>query len=173
MMRLDLRTPGADRSPRQRPIRCALALIAVLALSACGFQLRGSADLGGPEAVRLGPVAGDDELHRNLQQALRAADVRIVTEQDAPLLQVSKARFERRVLAIGTDGKAREFALRYTVRFGLQRPNEEPRTEELTVLRNLTSDQTRVLGKIDESTLYRDEMRREAAWRIVSRLPHL
>ncbi|MDD3450366.1 MAG: LPS assembly lipoprotein LptE [Gammaproteobacteria bacterium] len=171
-------SPGTTRPGRGRPGRSAgllgIALLALL-LSACGFQLRGSQPLPAAlVAVNLQVPPGEPDLQRDLRRALEARGTRVAEAADASTLHILGARYDRRILSIGPDGKVREYELRYEVRFALQPAGAEERApvRSVTVLRDYSYSELRVLGKDEERDLLRTEMRREAVNRIVNQLSH-
>ncbi len=140
----------------------ALALCVVLALSACGFQLRQAPDfafrsihVGVPDSSALG-----NELKRSIAssgkvQVLPAAQM---ASADVVLDVVTELR-EKVVVGVNASGQVREFQLRLRYSFRLRgRDGKEliPVTE-LLQQRDISFNESAVLAKeAEEALLYRD-----------------
>ena len=152
-------------------------LFAVAAtLSACGFQLRGSAGqysmpfksiyLAFPETSSLGT-----ELKRNL----RGGDLVDVVTDPAK----AEARFEvlsegrgKQILSLNSQGRVREYLLTYTLVFRVRdaKGAELLGPTEISLKRPLTFNETQVLAKeSEEALLYRD-MQTDLVQQILRRL---
>ena len=96
-------------------------LIAVLLISACGFQLQTRAELP-PEMQRTkleiqGPYT---EFARRLESQLEQNGVKVVTAlDDAAVLQVPLNQTRKEIQSIGDNARVREFLVRHTVQFRL------------------------------------------------------
>lgn len=147
-------------------------LLAALLLSGCGFQLRGSSapDLGGS----LGPtqISGLPDYHpmyRAVADALRNAGSE-VSPGAANRLVLSNYRSDRRVMSVDSSHKAAEYEIREAVSYALRRGSDTPAApQELSVRRHL-SESSNILSGSREEQLLREEMRRELAQRLISRL---
>ena len=166
--------PGMGRSivTGRDAIRCLVLMIAV-ASGGCGYQLRGAAaPPSGLEAVR---VSGPGDIRNEVTQLLESGGVG-VEPADAgagPVLHLSGERFSRRVLSVDPNtGKAREFEVAYRVAFRLVGGDavEMVPKQSVTLLRDYVFDADAVLGKSREQRVLQDEMRRDAAARIVRRI---
>jgi LPS-assembly lipoprotein len=156
-----------------------LLSVAIAMLSACGFQLRGSAALPftsvyvqAPTTTALGgagaPVVPDviAGLIRNGVQIKTKIDD---AEFAVRFLQVT---FDKRVLSLSGGGRAREFELEYRVRYEFvdskQRLWGEP--GEITIRRDFSFSESQQLAKeAEERQLIRD-MQLDAAAQILRRL---
>src|SRR5688572_23086944 len=99
-------------------MRTTFALVFVLVLAGCGFQLRGTASLPFdtlfmPQATG-GGIALD--LKRNIQAGTRTTVVDDPKKAEAVLIFVQEAR-EKVILSLAATGRVREYKLRYTVVF--------------------------------------------------------
>ena len=152
-----------------------LMLLAVLLVGGCGFQLRGAVDLP-PEMDRtyVTGLPERDVLYLELKRQLRAAGVAVVDSRAAGTaeLRILEKRDTRRVLSVGSNATVREYELSTIVTFDVRGlGNEfEQRPVTLQTTRDLTFDETNVLGKAGEEALLREDMERELAWRVLSRL---
>ena len=151
------------------------ALLAALLLAGCGFQLRGAVDLP-PEMARtyISGLAQRDVLFLELKLQLRAANVEVVESRAAATaeLRILEKRDTRRVLSVGGDASVQEYELATTVTYDVRGTDSDFRRDPvtLTTVRDMTFDETNVVGKAGEEALLRDEMQRELAWQMVSRL---
>ena len=96
-------------------------LIAVLLISACGFQLQTRAELP-PEMqrTRLEIQGPHTEFARRLESQLEQNGVKVVTAlDDAAVLQVPLNQTRKEIQSIGDNARVREFLVRHTVQFRL------------------------------------------------------
>ncbi|MGB7543257.1 MAG: LPS assembly lipoprotein LptE [Burkholderiales bacterium] len=152
-------------------IRSALAAALCLLLAACGFQLRGQAQLpfetlyvppGSPLAI---------ELKRNLAAASKTRLVNEAKEAEAILGFTQEAR-EKLILSFDTAGKVREYQLRYRVGFRVTDPKGQVfvPTSEILLTRDISFNDAQVLAKeSEEALLYRD-MQTDMVQQILRRL---
>ena len=100
----------------------------------------------------------------------------IQVPQDATAqLRIAHEDFGRRVLTVAITGKAREYELYYTVDFAVTDAagKELLASQQLTLTRDFTFDDTQLLGKTKEEELLHTEMRHEMVQRILLRVAHL
>lgn len=140
---------------------CVLALC-LLVLSACGFHLRGDADLP-PAMDRTNLALADEngELGRALRPLLESAGADLVSADEAgATLVVSRDRMDREILTVGRQARVSEFQLRYQVDFSLLDAAGEALMPErsLELTRDFTFDEASVLGKANEEELLREEL---------------
>lgn len=144
----------------------ALAAIAI-ALSACGFQLRGQTDLpAAMERTHLALADENGELGRALRPLLEAAGADLVSgDEDGATLLVGHDDMQREILTVGRQARVSEFQLRYQVRFTLRDASGETLVPErsLELTRDFTFDEASVLGKANEEALLREELYGEMA----------
>jgi LPS-assembly lipoprotein len=140
-----------------------LVLAAIgMALSACGFHLRGDADLP-PAMERTNLALADEngELGRALRPLLESAGADLVSAEEAgATLVVSRDHMEREILTVGRQARVSEFQLRYQVDFSLRDAAGEALMSErsLELTRDFTFDEASVLGKANEEELLREEL---------------
>jgi LPS-assembly lipoprotein len=140
-------------------LRLPLALAAALLLAACGFQLRGAADMPFDTLYVPGATGGIAlVLKRNIQSG---SATRVVDDPKAAQAQLlfSEETRAKEILALSTAGRVREFRLIYRVGFrvadGKGGNYVPPSTVELT--RDVTYDDAVALAKeTEEQQLYRD-----------------
>jgi len=151
------------------------ALAALLLLSGCGFHVRGNYQLPATVGAVFIDVPGYDyDLRHRLQRTLASRGVRLVEDPTAAdaVLQIKDPKFATRVLSVGIDARVREHELRYTLGFELRRRDGTflvaPQTVEL--LRDITYDETNVLGSQSEQNAGRLELQDLAVQQIIRRL---
>ncbi|HZX71990.1 MAG TPA: LPS assembly lipoprotein LptE [Rhodanobacter sp.] len=106
-------------NPRH-PVQASLLLLAALALGACGFHLRQNADL--PASMqRVHLTLSDSSFQRQLARALENAGVTVEDNAGPGIaeLQVPTAAFSTDTLTSGGYARISEYAIHYTVRFGV------------------------------------------------------
>lgn len=152
-----------------------LALFLSGLLSACGFQLRGSAELPPQLKVTLlqakSPWVG---IAAALRNELETAGARTTSRADdaTAVLKLTGVRSQKRVLSVGSGGKASEYELFEEVTFALHdsegRELLKPQTVRLT--RDLVFNQNQLLGKVAEADELREQMFRVLARQIITRI---
>lgn len=153
-------------------------LVLTLALSACGFKLRGSIEL--PVVLQdtyiesQNPFTG---MARALRNELKANGANVLETQDnaSAVLAVLSERSENRVLSVGSSGRASEYELFDEVVFELRSPDGDvllPK-QTLRIIRDLVFDETALLGKISEADGIHRQMRANLARQIIVRIEAL
>lgn len=148
-----------------------LALAALVAqLSACGFHLRGQQTL--PFATLA--VPGNSPLTAEIKRAvLSGSNAKIVdnaAEADA-VLSVLRETNEKVILSLNSQGRVREYQLRYLVRFKVSQPKGADYLPPNSVV--LTRDMTyndQVLSKESEETQLYNEMRSDFVQQAMRRM---
>ncbi len=152
---------------RYKPL---LAVLAVLLLNACGFQLRDQANL--PQSVVPIYIQGPDrfdKLRVDMVRILRANGIEVVEEpgEAAALLRIRNHRFNSRVLSVKSDtGKAAEYELHNYLHFDLVDPagNELVAPQKVSITRTYL---TQRYGILDD---WRNVMRRDLINQMLRRL---
>ena len=142
-----------------RAILHSVLVVLALALTACGFQLRGSYSLP-YESIYIG-VPDVSVIGAGLKRQIRASGTRLADsakDAQATFLQTAEAR-EPVILALSGSGRVREKRFRY--RYGYRVVDDKgrdliaPGVIELT--RDMTYDDSNVLSKeLEEGILWRD-----------------
>lgn len=154
--------------------RCWSAVLLILWVAGCGFQLRGQTEL--PAALERMHVVGlseYDSLYVKLTRALRANGVQVVDAQDATaILRIINRTQGRRVLSVGADGRVQEFQLYTLLRFVIvgQGNPLKLNNQTLTTTRDFTFSQAQVLGKSSEADLLYEDMEDELVGLMLYRL---
>ena len=148
-----------------------------LAVTGCGFHLRGSVEL--PPALAAMTVQDANpatDIAPELRSALKSAGTQ-VSDSAPMLLQLKAERYGKRVLSVDSSGRAQEYGLSYTVGFLLKGKATEGEgetvwlaEESVTQTRDLRFDASAVLGSGSEEVQLKAEMRRDAVSQILRRL---
>lgn len=149
-----------------------LLLFVVLTLGACGFHLRGPAQL---PFETLYVQGGGNQLGPDLQRYLRSgSNVTVVQtpgEAQAVLDILGEGR-EKRILSLTGGGRVGEFELYYRLSFRLHdgKGTELMPLQQLELKRTLSFSDVQVLAKEqEEAMLYRD-MQGDAVQQVIRRL---
>lgn len=148
--------------------------------AACGFAPRGSvtgsSDVGAiyVDAQRDVPIA------TLLKQKIQDQDFKLAPNRDEAniLVRLTNEQQGQRVLSVQSEGKVSEFELRHATDMLVakaepgQRATYEPgaKGNRVSVVREYTYDDTGVLGKEDEASILRREMRDELARNLLLRI---
>jgi len=137
----------------------ALAAALLVSLAACGFQLRGTADLPFETLYMPGATGGVAlDLKRNIQAGTRTTVVDDPRQAQAVMEFVQETR-EKVILSLTGAGRVREFQLRYVVGFRVHdgKGTEFVPTSVIELKRDVTFNDAEVLAKeAEEQLLYRD-----------------
>jgi LPS-assembly lipoprotein len=152
-------------------MRAGAALLALL-LAACGFQLRGAADMPFDTLYLPGATGGIAlELKRNIQSGSATRVVDDPKAAEAQLLFTEETRIKE-ILALSTAGRVREYRLIYRVGFrvGDGKGGNFVPPSTVTLTRDVTYDDAVALAKeTEEQQLYRD-MQADMVQQIMRRL---
>ena len=149
-----------------------LLVFLVVSLSACGFQLRGTASL--PFETLYIPKSNSGvalDLKRNIQSGTRT---RVVDDEKSAqaLLDLSGETKFRNILSLSGAGRVRELqlVLRVNLRVHDGKGGEFVPLTTLSITRDLTYNDTDVLAKeLEEAAIYR-EMQSDLVQQILRRL---
>jgi LPS-assembly lipoprotein len=159
--------------PRQATLLRAIVVGFAVALSACGFKLRGSRDLpfdtiflAFPQNSPIGA-----ELARNIRTGTNA---RVVTEraQAQSVLEMLTEHREREVLSVNAQGRAREYQLRYRVVFRVHdgKGRDFIGPSELVVQRDIAFNESQVLARESEEALLFRDMQSDVVQQMLRRI---
>lgn len=150
-----------------------VALLSLLALSACGFELRKEPELHF-RSVGLTGFSRNSALEAELRRQLLRTSVQVLDDPSRAQVVIEAERDTReKVVVVPTSaGQVREWELRLHLDYVLRRPDGEvllPRTE-LTITREMTYTETQALAKEqEEAQLYR-AMQSDAIHQVLRRL---
>ena len=148
-----------------------MVLFLALALSACGFALRGNADLSFKTLFIQG---GTLSISRELKQSFKANGIQVTSSaQEAELLleMVSEVN-EKRILSLSGGGLVREYELNYRVNFRTRDPASPTwsQVQSVQVRRDFSYNDNALLGKLDEEARLNTDMRTDAVREVLRRL---
>jgi LPS-assembly lipoprotein len=151
--------------------RTALVVLLVT-LAGCGFRLRGTADV--PFQTLYVPNSDSGialDLKRNVQAGTQAKVVDDAKQAEAVLVFSEEFR-EKNILSLTSQGRVREFQLRYRVGFRVHdgKGGEFIPQTSIALTRDITFNDTDVLAKeAEEQLLFRD-MQSDMVQQIMRRL---
>ena len=162
---------------RSITLRAGAMLLLAVALSACGFQLRGTnGQYHMPfQSIYLG-FADTSPLGTELKRNLRGGDAVVVVDRcgqgrGAVRRAVAK-RAARPILSLNSQGRVREYLLTYTLVFRVRdaKDAELLGATEISLKRSIAFNESQVLAKeSEEALLYRD-MQTDLVQQILRRL---
>ena len=155
----------------------ALIVIAVLALSACGFHLQGRMPL--PDSIRRAYVDAPDaqsDFVRALRDSLAASGVVLVDrpQPTAATIAISRDRVTERVLTVSARNIPTDYELTYEVEVAVRGAGRELMApEELNLSRTYSFDEARLLAKEREKSILQEALARDMAGVVLRRLSTL
>ncbi len=150
-------------------------LLLVLALTACGFQLRGEARLP-PDMAQtwLDVPDRNSSFARELALRLRADGIEVLDEpaEHSAVLRIHGERLRSQPLTISGQARVREFLLAFDLDFELLDADGEPliARETLRLTREYSFDEQSILAASREEEFLRAELRQAMASRLMRRL---
>jgi LPS-assembly lipoprotein len=152
----------------------------MLSIVGCGFKLRG--DYGLPAQIgqlQLLAAQKNTPLHRILGKQLQGFNIEVldntasasqINEQVDAIVYLTSDQLERRLLALFSTGQVAEYELVYTIKYQIQFTAQDAQEIEFDVTREYQDDPDAVLAKSRELDLIQNEMRQEAANRIIRQI---
>ena len=153
------------------PLGIITALIFTLAVSACGFQLRGNADLSFKNLYIEGKTL---TISKELKKSLKNNGIQIVDSAEGAdlLLEVLSETNEKRILSLSGRGLVREYELNYHVSFRTREAASPTRSapQKVQSRRDFSYNDNALLGKGEEEARLNADMRTDAVREILRRL---
>ena len=152
-------------------IRMMLTLAASLAITACGFHLRGSYEMpAGLHALTLTTPGSSAALRDEL--ALTLGRAHVSTDGGDTELEVTRELLTKQTTTVDSRAKAAEYTLIYSVDYRLQPTGSKipGAIQSLILRRGYQYDTTNIVGKNTEEETLVQELRRDAAHQIVRQL---
>lgn len=152
-----------------------LLILCATVLAACGFHLRGTADLSF-STIHI-QQHGASAISKNLQRSLKSSGVQILPTAEGAEMQLELLNEDtrRQILSLSGGGKVREYELIYQVTIRLRQASEElwsaPQTIEAR--RDYSYDDTQLLAKENEEARLYNDMRSDVTREIMRRLSSL
>ena len=144
----------------------------LLALAACGFKLRGTADVPFETIYLPGATGGIAlDLKRNIQIGTNAKVVDDAAKAQA-VMQFTEEAKQKEVLSLTGTGKVREFQLRYRVGFRVHDGKGGDYVPQSTIqlTRDVTFNDTEILAKEQEEQILFRDMQTDMVQQILRRL---
>ena len=144
----------------------------LLGVAACGFRLRGTADV--PFQSLYVPAATSGialDLKRNIQAGTNARVVDDPKEADA-VLQFTEETRHKEILSLTGTGRVREFQLRYRIGFRVHdgKGGEYVPQSTIQLTRDVTFNDAEILAKEQEEQLLFRDMQTDMVSQIMRRL---
>ena len=152
--------------------RNALVVALLLTLAACGFKLRGTAEVPFETLFLPGATGGIAlDLKRNIQVGTNAKVVDDPGKAEA-VLQFTEETRQKEVLSLTGAGRVREFQLRYRVGFRVHdgKGGEYIPQSTIQLTRDVTFNDTEILAKEQEEQLLFRDMQADMVQQILRRL---
>jgi LPS-assembly lipoprotein len=144
----------------------------LLALAACGFQLRGMTEMGFTKLYL--QKSNSSALAKELRRSLTSSGVEVVAtpEEAEMLLELSGETTEKNILSLSGGGKVREYELIYRVTIRLREASSElwGTPQLIEQRRDYSYDDTQLLAKEGEEARLYSDMRSDSAREILRRL---
>lgn len=153
-------------------------LMLCFCISACGFHLRGVADV--PQwlsHVCIISKDGSHELLQTLQVELEGYKIALshTPEQAKYWLIINNEVLQKQIISIGASTNPRQYQLILSINYTLQTRKGKMLVASNTVktTRQFTMNNDRILGSNDEERTLVSEMRHEAATQLIDRLSRI
>jgi len=148
-----------------------LAFVLAFSVSACGFQLRGIADLPFKSIYIQG---ANLSLKKDLIQQLKINNVKVLDSAEGAeyVLELINEKYEKRILSLSGGGLVREFELNYKASFRT-RAAENPvwsQVQTVETRRDFSYNDNALLGKAEEEAGLNLDMRKDVTREIMRRL---
>jgi LPS-assembly lipoprotein len=164
--------------PKSTFIRAlALAAVAAVSLTACGFHLQGRMPLPAPLKVTY-VIAPNDQTDfvQGLRKALLINGGKLVDDSTnaTGTVRILTDDVTSKILSVSADNRPREYELTYTVEFSVSSKDTEllP-AQKVSITRDYSFDERTLLAKENEAALLREGMARDLVSIVMRRLSSL
>ncbi len=152
-------------------LKALFVLLLVTSLVACGFHLRGSADVAfGSIFIQGNPLV----ISKKLVRSLKTNGVKVLPSAEGAelLLETLGEESEKRILSLSGRGTVNEFELFYRVHYRTKFAGDELWSPALTVeaRRDFTYDDSNLLAKQGEEKLLYESMQADVLSNLIRRL---
>ena len=167
-------TRPTGTTARRRFARALTLLTAAAAVTGCGFQLRGSAQL--PFDTLQAGFAPNSAIGADFRRLVRVqGDTRLVDriEEAQVRLEILQEVREKEIVGFSSTGRPREYQLRLRLRFRLTEVAngaEQIAPTELLLRREITTTDTQLVAKEQEEALLYREMQTDMVQQLLRRL---
>ncbi len=155
--------------------RTLILALCLLSLQGCGFHLKQGATISSNVSpLSIEGLDRHSDLRIALTQLLVASDITVVEQgvSASTYLRINNQQSTRRVISVDGNGKVAEYELYESARFQLVSSNGEQlvKGQNVDTISTYLNPETEVLGKQQEESILRQDMRRTLADRIIRRL---
>ena len=148
-----------------------LAFVLAFSVSACGFQLRGIADLPFKSIYIQG---ANLTLKKDLILQLKTNNIKVLDSAEGTefVLELINEKYEKRILSLSGGGLVREFELNYKASFRTRAAENPVWSQGQTVetRRDFSYNDNALLGKAEEEAGLNLDMRKDVTREIMRRL---
>jgi LPS-assembly lipoprotein len=155
-------------------VRIAVLMSMALFLGACGFRLQGRTPL--PVDLQTTRVVAEDpqtDFVQGLRRALITSGGKLTeNEQQATgTVRILRDEVTQKILSVSANNTPREYEVTYTVEFSVEGAGVEllP-SQEVSVTRDYSFDETKLLAKENEEAILREGMARDLVAIVMRRL---
>lgn len=149
-------------------------VLLLVGLSACGFHLRGAADISFSSIFIQGNTL---VISKNLNKSLASNNIKILPSAEGAelMLELIGEESEKRILSIGGQGTVNEFELYYRVHYRTKQEGAAVWSQTQTVesRRDFTYSDANLLAKQREEKRLNDDMQADVVRGIMRRLSAL
>jgi LPS-assembly lipoprotein len=154
--------------------RIVAVMLSALILSACGFRLQGRTPL--PADLATTHVIAEDpqtDFVQSLRRALITSGGKLTesSERATGIVRIHRDEVTQKILSVSANNTPREYEVTYTVEFSVEGAGVEllP-SQEVSVTRDYSFDETRLLAKENEEAILREGMARDLVAIVMRRL---
>lgn len=148
-----------------------------LALSACGFHLRGMLDIPAWfNNVAIVSKENDKEFIAILKTQLEGYNIHVHSDPAHAeyWLVINRELIQRRIISVGASTNPRQFSLELIIEFMLQARKGQivKAPKQIQISRQITINNDRILGSTDEEAILISEMKQDAVIQMINQLQH-
>lgn len=150
-----------------------ILLLLIISLSACGFHLRGTQQKSKVAVSKVYLVnTGATTVINEVRSLIASAGAKVVSSRAEAefILRLEREFYEQTVLSVSADtGKVEQYQVTISVYMNLEDASGKAliSSEEIRLAKDYTFDEDAVLGKIEEESVIREELAREAAAQVI------
>lgn len=152
-------------------LRALFVMLLIASLAACGFHLRGAADIAFTSIFIQGnPLV----ISKKLERSLKTNGVKVLPSAEGAelLLETVGEESEKRILSLGGRGTVNEFELYYRVHYRTKLAGSElwSPTQTVEARRDFTYDDANLLAKQGEEKRLNESMQQDVLSNLMRRL---
>lgn len=156
-------------------LRRLTVLLIIIFITGCGFKLRGMVDMPAwLNNIGISVKSAHQELVPLLRENFQSWGVKTTDDptQADYLLIIESDASQQQITSVSASTTPRQYLLTYTVVYSLLKRNGVPvvTSNIVSISRQLTVNNDRILGSDAEESMIYTEMRREAVMQIINRL---